>query len=105
MDSFHNPSELSFDGNKSEYWRGFKQQYHIYLTASGSEKKEDSIKTAILLNFAGKDANEVFNTFQFPKGNEKMLDKGLEQFERFEGSRDGVVVIALASHLRSFGST
>ena len=71
----------------------------------GSEKKEDSIKTAILLNFAGKDAIQVFNTFQFPKGNEKMLDKGLEQFERFEGSRDGVEVIALASHLRSLGST
>ena len=74
----------------------------MHLTASVSEKKKDSIIIAILLIFAGNDATEVFNTFQFPKGNEKKLDKGLEQFERFEGSRDGVVVIALASHLRRF---
>ena len=60
-------------------WRSFKQQYQIYLTASVSEKKKDSIIIAILLNFAGNDAIEVFNTFQFPKGNEKKLDKGLEQ--------------------------
>ena len=42
MDSFHKPSALSFDGNTSENWRGFKQQYQIYLTASGSAKKDDS---------------------------------------------------------------
>ena len=63
MDSFHKPSALSFDGNTSENWRRFKQKYDIYLTASGSEKKEDTVKIAILLNFAGEDAIEVFNTF------------------------------------------
>ena len=41
MDSFHRPSALSFDGNTSENWRRFKKQYQIYLTASGSEKKDD----------------------------------------------------------------
>ena len=47
-----------------------KQQYQIYLTALGSERKDDSIKIAILLKFAGEDAIEVFNTFQFPEGDE-----------------------------------
>ena len=91
MDSFHKPSALSFDGNNSENWRRFKQQYDIYLTASGSEKKDDTVKIAILLNFAGEDAIEVFNTFQFPKGDEKKLNKVLEQFERYCNPRKNVV--------------
>ena len=68
--AFTNLSALSFDGNTPENWRRFKQQYQIYLTALGSEKKDDSIKIAILLKFAGEDAIEVFNTFQFPEGDE-----------------------------------
>ena len=81
MDSFHKPSALSFDGNTSENWRRFRQQYEIYLTASAREKKDDAVNLAILLNFAGEDAIEVFNTFQFPEGDEKQLDKVLERFE------------------------
>ena len=50
MDSFHKPSALTFDGNTSENWRRFRQQYEIYLTASESEKKNDTVKIAILLN-------------------------------------------------------
>jgi len=75
MDSFHKPSALSFDGNTSENWRRFRQQFDIYIIASGSEKKDDAVKIAILLNFAGEDAIEVFNTFQFAEGNEKKLNK------------------------------
>ena len=91
MDSFHKPSALSFDGNTSENWRRFRHQYEIYLTASASEKKDDTVKIAILLNFAGEDATEVFNTFQFPEGDEKNLDKLLEQFERYCNSRKNVL--------------
>ncbi len=89
MDSFHKPSALSFDGNTSENWRRFKQQFQIYLVASGSEDKDDPIKIAILLNFAGEDAIEVFNTFEF--SDDKKLDKVIEQFERYCNPRKNVV--------------
>ena len=49
------------------------------------------VKIAILLNFSGKDATEVFNTFQFPKGDEKKLNKVLEQFEQYRNPRKNVV--------------
>jgi len=39
----------------------------------------------------GEDAIEVFNTFQFPEGDEKKLDKVLEQFERYCNPRKNVV--------------
>ena len=80
---------LSFDGNTAENWRGFKQQYEIYLTASGRGKEDDSVKIAILLSFAGEDATEVFNTFQFPE--DEKLDKVLEQFKRYCNPRKNVV--------------
>ena len=91
MDSFHKPSALNFEGNTSENWRRFKQQFDIYITASGCEKKDDAVKIAILLNFAGEDAIEVFNTFQFAEGDEKKLDKVLEQFEQYCNPRKNVV--------------
>ena len=91
MDSFHKPSALSFDRNTSENWRRFRHQYEIYLTASASEKKDDTVKIAILPNFAGEDATEVFNTFQFPEGDEKNLDKVLEQFKRYCNFRKNVL--------------
>ena len=82
---------MSFDGNTSENWRKFKQQFDIYVTASGSEKKDDAVEIAILLNFAGEDAIEVFNTFQFAEGDEKKLNKVLEQFEQYCNPRKNVV--------------
>jgi len=48
-------------------------------------------KIAMLLNFAGEDAIEVFNTFQFAEGDEKNLNKVLKQFERYCNPRKNVV--------------
>ncbi|PFX14755.1 Retrovirus-related Pol polyprotein from transposon opus [Stylophora pistillata] len=90
MDSFHKPSALSLDGNTSQNRRLFKQQFDIYLTASGKGNKADAVKIAILLNFA-EDAIEVFNTFQSAEGDENRLDKVLEQFEQYCNSRKNVV--------------
>lgn len=91
MDSFHKPSALSLDGNTSENWWRFKQQFDIYLTASGKGNKADKVKIAISLNFAGEDAIEVFNTFQFAEGDKHKLDKVLEQFEQYCDPRKNVV--------------
>ena len=90
MYSFHKPSALSFDGN-TENWRRFKQQFDIYIAASRSEKKDDAVKIVILLNVAGEDAIEVFNTFQFAEDDEKKLNKVLEQFEQYCNPRKKVV--------------
>ena len=91
MDNFHKPSALSFEGNTSENWRRFNKQFQIYLIASGCEEKDDSIKIAILLNFAGGDAIEVFNTFEFSEGDEKKLERVIERFEQYCNPRENVV--------------
>ena len=91
MDSFRKASALSFHGNTSENWRRFKQQCDIYLTVSGREKKDNSVKIAILVNFAGEEAIEVFSTFQFAEGDEKKLYKVFDEFERYCNPRKNLV--------------
>ncbi|KAB0793610.1 hypothetical protein PPYR_13230 [Photinus pyralis] len=60
---FKPPANLSLQGNLSENWRKFKQNFEIYLKASDKSTKADETKIAILLNIIGEDAVEVYNTF------------------------------------------
>ena len=69
MEGFVKPSPLSLDGNVSENWRRFKQKFEIFVTASGFEKKTKPERCCMLLNLAGEQAIDVYNTFTY-KGSE-----------------------------------
>ena len=43
MERLQPPSALCLTGNLSENWRRFKQQFEIYMTATGIAEKENSI--------------------------------------------------------------
>ena len=64
-EGFNKPQGLSFDGNVSDNWRRFKQQFLVYLTAANLDEKSGKTKTCILLNLAGSEALEIYNTFQY----------------------------------------
>ena len=92
MNNFNCPSRLSFDGNVCENWKKFKQQFEIYIEASESTAKADKVKINMLLNFAGQDAIEVFNTFKWTEtGDNEKLDKVFEKFEKHCNPRKNVV--------------
>nr|XP_039255361.1 uncharacterized protein K02A2.6-like [Styela clava] len=92
MSKFNSPRNLSLEGNLSENWRKFKQQFEIYLEASGDNIKSDITKVAILLNFAGEDAVEIYNNFDFAEADDrKKLDKVIEKFENYCNQRKNVV--------------
>ena len=76
------PESLKLTGNVDENWRTFKQQFHLYVSATGLEAKTEARKVALLLTIAGPQAIEVFNTFVFdsPEDNEK-LDVVLSKFD------------------------
>ena len=63
MDKLNKPDPLSLEGNISENWRRWKQQFEIFMTATGTDDKSDDVKSATLLHFAGSEALEVYNTF------------------------------------------
>lgn len=92
MESFNKPSALSLCGNLAENWRRFFQQFEIYITAADKEKADDKVKVALLLNFAGEEALEVFNTFSFPEDKDKADFKKVQQkFEEYCNPRKNVV--------------
>lgn len=86
------PVGLSLDGNVAENWRKFKQQFQIYMKASGSEKKESDVKVAIFLNAVGEEGIELFNTFDLSEGDQNDYDKVVNAFERHIAPKRNVVV-------------
>lgn len=79
MKQFRPPDALSFQGNLAESWRRWKQQFEVYMVASGKTDKSDEVKAATFLHVAGPEALEVFNSLSFENpGDEKKL---VEKFE------------------------
>lgn len=62
MDQFRLPSPLVLSGNTGENWRRWIQRFHIYMTATGSDTKDEKVKIAILLHALGEEAIEVYNS-------------------------------------------
>ncbi|XP_077255650.1 uncharacterized protein LOC143893810 [Temnothorax americanus] len=77
------PKSLDLSGNISENWRKFKQSFDIFLKASGSIRKPDEIKVAILLNIVGEDGIELYNTFNLQEAERYNLAKVLQCFEEY----------------------
>ena len=83
---------LSLDGNLSENWRRFKQHFDIYLLASGKKNAAEDVKVALLLNLAGEEAQEVFNTFTFAEESEaKKIDVVCQKFSAYCNPRKNVI--------------
>ena len=82
MDSLKPPEPLNWSGNVDCEWRTFKQRFTLYLQALGWDTKPDADKIALLLAFAGPQAEEVFNTFVFASEDED------EKFEKAVGKFD-----------------
>ena len=72
-DGLRKPDPLTFDGNKAEKWRIFKQEYEIYIEAMFSDKSQKA-RAMILLNLAGREAIELERSFVYK--DEKKDDKG-----------------------------
>ena len=71
MERLQPPGALNLSGNLSENWRRFKQQFQIYLIATGIDQKEDKIKANTFLHVIGPEELEIFNTFIFQNQDDK----------------------------------
>ena len=93
MDKINNPEPLYFEGNVAENWRRWKQRFLIFMTATGTDKKEAEVKSATLLHFAGPEAIEIYNTFSWEtNGDEKNISKILEKFENYCTPRKNITL-------------
>ena len=65
-DSGRYPEPLSLTGNLDSNWKTFKQRFEIFLCANGHEDKPSKRKVMMLLDAAGPEAVDIYNTFEFP---------------------------------------
>ncbi|UYV60689.1 K02A2.6-like [Cordylochernes scorpioides] len=75
----------------SENWRRFKQRLMLYLEATEKATKPDKLKVAILLNFIGEEALEVFNTFHLKEDEAENFDLLINKFDDFCEPKKNVI--------------
>jgi len=62
MDSFNKPGPLILNGNINKNFRLFKQEINIYFKATKTNKEENEVQVARLLNLMGTEALKIYNT-------------------------------------------
>ncbi|XP_071628027.1 uncharacterized protein [Temnothorax longispinosus] len=77
------PEPMRFDGNLSDNFKRFYQNFELYLIATEKDKKADLIKIAILLNTIGSEGIEIYNTFRLTKEQKKKYDDVVTEFKRY----------------------
>ena len=80
------------DGNTSLKWKKFKQKWTNYEIATGVSEKEDATKVATFLTVIGKEAVDVYNTFNWAnEGDSLKIDRVLEKFDAFCNPRKNTI--------------
>lgn len=74
---------LNLDGNVSENWRVFKQNFDVYAAAIELTKKAEAVQVAIFLNACGSEAIETFNTFDLTTENKSKYAEVVKAFQTY----------------------
>lgn len=77
------PASLNLEGNVAQNWKKFKQQFEIYLVATGKNEKSDEIKIALLLNIIGEEGVEIYNNFTLSDAEKKEYKNTIAEFEKY----------------------
>ena len=78
------PKALMLEGNISENWRKWQQQFRLYLVASGIAEKSPVIQASTLLHVIGEDAVEIYNTFTWAEdGHAMVVSRIVEKFSAY----------------------
>ena len=102
--NFSPPQPLTFNGNVSNNWRGWKQELTLYLDATESSDKSDKVKSSIFLTCIGKKGLEIHNTFTFDSDGDNMkLDQIIQKFDSYCAPRKNLTFLRYT--FLTFGST
>ena len=100
------PEKLILEGNLKENFRRFRQQFDLYMTATGLSEKDDAIKSSTLLTIIGSEALEIYNTFTWATdGDNVKVAEILNQFEQYCNPRKNVPFERHLFNNRKQGST
>lgn len=101
MDYIKKVDHLNLDGNISENWRVFWQNFEIFGDAIELSKKPDTVKVAVLLNAIGPDGVEVFNSFGLTSDERKLYKTVCCAFANFCKPKKNEVYQSFLFHTRN----
>ena len=91
MESIQQPNELILTGNLAEHWRKFKQEFTLYLIATGLDNKSEEQKMALLLHVVKSSAIEVYNTFDSTnEASSETFANVLDKFEKYYNPKKNI---------------
>ena len=95
MDCLKPPKPLCLDSsnNLAETWKTWKNSFQIFLQATESDKKNDLVKSSILLHCIGKQCKEIYDTFEFNEGQEMQFNTIIEKFDNYFKPRKNLTYV------------
>ena len=94
MDKFNPPDPLIFDRNIREHWKRWKQELELYLVVTEKDRKENKVKSSILLSCIGPQGSEIYNTFTFSQAEENFdYNVIVQKFENFCIPRENITLL------------
>ena len=81
--NFPLPSPMKCHGDVTGNWDFFKQQWSDYETATGLDKREESVRLATLRSSMGRECLQILLNLNLPEDDKKKIDKCLEALESY----------------------
>lgn len=80
---FNRPCGLCLDGNLEENYKTIEQEIRIYFKATETNKKENDVQVARLLNLLGYDGLKLYNTLKKVDEKDETIDSILKSLENY----------------------
>lgn len=77
------PKELKMSGDMGRNCKKWKENYKVYMIASGCLHKEKEVQAAILLHLIGEEANDVINLLNLTEEQRKNPDEILCKLDQY----------------------
>ena len=81
--NFPLPSPMKCHGDVTGNWDFFKQQWGDYETATGLDKREESVCLATLRSSMGRECLQILLNLNLPEEDKRKIDKCLEALESY----------------------
>ena len=81
--NFPPPSPMKCHGDVTGNWDLFKQQWSDYETATGLDRREESVRLATLRSSMGRECLQILLNLNLPEDDKKKIDKCLEALESY----------------------
>ena len=80
--------------NAEESWQTFKQQFNMYLLATGASAKSEADKTALVITLGGAELMTIFNSFDYDIEGEHVptVKVVLERFDNYFAQRTNELI-------------